>query len=594
MRRLSPSIVAATVAALLVFGGGCSDTVANDDWRYEDDRAGETPSSSSEPDAGSTAPDGGGDSRVGPDADAGDDSGGSSADGGSCSDPRKWYRDRDGDGVGSRDSVVASCRQPSGFAAEAGDCDETDPSVHPGAEEACNRVDDDCDGKTDEAVVKNCPKREGVCAGTTVQCRDGSFPSCDASDYGPEYETNETSCDARDNDCDGTVDPASIDCTKGATEWTRMIGTTKRDRASTVDTDSRGRAVVGGDMGTGNGKDAWVDGLFLRKFTLSGDVLWTTAVGEETASIDDVAVDAGGDVYAVGTTHDPFGGNQLNGGTDAWVAKFDSSGTREWVEFLGSPKYDGAKGVAVDANGDLYVAGYMAAAVAGQSYGGGETDAFLARYAANGTRKWVRLSGVSDRDNAEDVAVRGGAVYLAGHAFVDPASNKYDDANYDARLVRYDPAGNRIWQKTFGTGDADRPRGVAVAVDGTVYIGGGIGERWSSADDRGFVAAFDPSGTRQWFDEKPGLFSFINAIDTDGRGGFYAAGPILSNSRVVKFSRRGNHVWSEGISASDHDPAMGVAAGPGKQVYAVGMTKQALNGRSFIGDVFDGWIVKIE
>ena len=34
----------------------------------------------------------------------------------------------------------------------ANDCDDADASVHPGAEEACNGVDDDCDGEIDEGV----------------------------------------------------------------------------------------------------------------------------------------------------------------------------------------------------------------------------------------------------------------------------------------------------------------------------------------------------------------------------------------------------------------------------------------------------------
>jgi hypothetical protein len=36
-----------------------------------------------------------------------------------------------------------------GYRPEDGDCDDTDPAVHPGAEEICNAIDDDCDGVTD-------------------------------------------------------------------------------------------------------------------------------------------------------------------------------------------------------------------------------------------------------------------------------------------------------------------------------------------------------------------------------------------------------------------------------------------------------------
>jgi hypothetical protein len=67
--------------------------------------------------------------------------------------PATWYEDLDGDGYGN--SAVAaslhpSCDGPDGYTAEGGDCDETDPETHPGADEWCDGFDNDCDGVTDE------------------------------------------------------------------------------------------------------------------------------------------------------------------------------------------------------------------------------------------------------------------------------------------------------------------------------------------------------------------------------------------------------------------------------------------------------------
>jgi len=38
-----------------------------------------------------------------------------------------------------------------GWSVSQGDCDDGDPERHPNAEESCNRIDDDCDGTTDES-----------------------------------------------------------------------------------------------------------------------------------------------------------------------------------------------------------------------------------------------------------------------------------------------------------------------------------------------------------------------------------------------------------------------------------------------------------
>jgi hypothetical protein len=58
-----------------------------------------------------------------------------------------WYPDADGDGWGTNAVRVLACAQPSAdHSTSPRDCDDGDPSVHPGEAERCNGVDDDCDG----------------------------------------------------------------------------------------------------------------------------------------------------------------------------------------------------------------------------------------------------------------------------------------------------------------------------------------------------------------------------------------------------------------------------------------------------------------
>ena len=60
-----------------------------------------------------------------------------------------WYLDADGDGWGDAPAGTA-CHAPEGAVDVDGDCDDDATTVHPFADEACNSVDDDCDGTVDE------------------------------------------------------------------------------------------------------------------------------------------------------------------------------------------------------------------------------------------------------------------------------------------------------------------------------------------------------------------------------------------------------------------------------------------------------------
>jgi len=87
--------------------------------------------------------------------------------------------------------------------------------------EVCNGLDDDCDGLTDAAdaadLIANdtqlCETQVGVCLGCTKPadlCFGGVWGACGPTHYAycnSFYEAgSETSCDGRDNDCDGTID----------------------------------------------------------------------------------------------------------------------------------------------------------------------------------------------------------------------------------------------------------------------------------------------------------------------------------------------------------------------------------------------------
>ena len=61
-----------------------------------------------------------------------------------------YYEDQDGDGYGSDDKSLDYCILPYSYSATGGDCDDSDPELHPGvAEDTTDGLDNDCDGTAD-------------------------------------------------------------------------------------------------------------------------------------------------------------------------------------------------------------------------------------------------------------------------------------------------------------------------------------------------------------------------------------------------------------------------------------------------------------
>lgn len=64
-----------------------------------------------------------------------------------------YYEDADGDGYGLNESTFTGCSQPAGYAAQDGDCDDSNAAINPGAEEVCgDGIDQDCDGSDASCV----------------------------------------------------------------------------------------------------------------------------------------------------------------------------------------------------------------------------------------------------------------------------------------------------------------------------------------------------------------------------------------------------------------------------------------------------------
>jgi hypothetical protein len=119
-------------------------------------------------------------------------------------------RDADGDGFGGKAEVIVTpCKPPTGFAPNTRDCDDTDPEVNPSAKEACDGVDQNCNGVADDVGLV-CHAGAGACrAQGLTACATGSDGATCA---GTPLPGGDETCNGVDDDCNGKIDDADGLC----------------------------------------------------------------------------------------------------------------------------------------------------------------------------------------------------------------------------------------------------------------------------------------------------------------------------------------------------------------------------------------------
>jgi len=320
-----------------------------------------------------------------------------------------------------------------------------------------------------------------------------------------------------------------------------------------VTTDSSDNIYVTGATQTFGGEDYDV---FLQEFTSSCNLLHNTVQwgGEGNDIPRGIAADALGNVYIAGST-DSFS----NGRTDIFLLKYTGIDNEfqfsvTWGSGTGNSY---GNGVAVDNLGDVYVVGTTTT----NSYQAAATDIVLLKYDSSGNLLFKRTWGGQLNNYGTGVAVdNAGNVYVTGYTY----SLGPTPGISSVVLLKYDPYGNLLSQKIWGGIENDYAQAVTVDFDGNVYLTG-FTKSYSIAPEipSAFLLKYDPAGNllfqKIWGGHR-GDFGYGIAVDlrenvwVTGYTYSFGANSQGTNFFILKYDISGNLVSQRIYSGGTPDP----------------------------------------
>jgi hypothetical protein len=346
--------------------------------------------------------------------------------------------------------------------------------------------------------------------------------------------------------------------------------------------------------------------LFLTVYNSLGTKLRTKLLGVsgKITTANSVTVDLNGNIYVVGSTNGGLDGNTLTGIQDFFLTMYDSSGNKIRTKQLGvSLKSTVANAVAVDANGNVYVAGYTTGGLDGNTVTGNQ-DLFLTMYNSSGNKIRTSQLGVASLSTtATSIAIDAYYnVYVVGYTNGGLDGNTLTGLQ-DFFVTTYNSVGAKIRTNQLGvTGYPTAATGVAVdTTNGNVnvvgYTNGGLDGNTLVGQQDLFVTTYDLAGYKLRTKQLgvAATYTKSNSIAVDTSGNAYIAGSTtggldgntlmgLQDFFLTKYDSTGTKVRTKQLGVSTkHTVANGVAVDINGNAFVTGFTDGGLNGNTLAG-----------
>jgi uncharacterized delta-60 repeat protein len=302
-------------------------------------------------------------------------------------------------------------------------------------------------------------------------------------------------------------------------------GEKSSDRAHVITLDADGNIYVAGQS----------EGAAIVKYNSAGEQLWKTNY-ESVYKINALRLDNAGNIYLIG--------NSSSYEQVCAAVKFNNQGVEEWDVIQEGPGlgYEHPEEIALDDNGNIYVAGYTQNPETG-------LDFSLIKYDTSGTEQWVAFYNGPDSGSDQGMAMvidNQGNIYMTG-------SSSVFGSDTDWATVKFNSEGIQQWAARFDGGNKFNDVAVDIAVDaaGNVFVTGHASQNTNTFNYDFATIKYNSSGTEKWvafYDGPASTTDEAKALALDDSGYVYvtgySAGSTTGNDfTTIKYDQDGNEKW---------------------------------------------------
>ena len=204
----------------------------------------------------------------------------------------------------------------------------------------------------------------------------------------------------------------------GTKLWHKQIGTSFDDRGNGIAIDSSNNIYITGyskgdlDNNTNSGRSD----AFLMKFDSGGSKQWTKLIGTSSDDIaNDIIIDSSNNIYITGYSKGNLDNHTNAGNSDIFISKYNLTGNKQWTKLFGSNLDDVGNELALDSLSNIYITGYSKGNLDNKT-NSGNSDIFISKYNSDGSNQKTELLGTASDDKGYSVQLdSNNQIYITGY-----------------------------------------------------------------------------------------------------------------------------------------------------------------------------------